>query len=265
MEKKIRKRGQLDNPIIAFPIKINSSFPDIVALSELFSDFNYVALEVTLTNSRLSRIKSYLNEISRKLNDKPIYLRFHTLVKQEYDIFEDNERTFLNLNCLIDFISNNYGGGYLVLHSVKEPNETTIQSVSEFVAQAKKKGVVLALENLRRGWSSDIILMKKTLAETGLKAVLDIGHLNSSDYIRFGRIEKHLAVELLSPYLVGAHIYEHEDNGHIPIEDFFSIGEVLKSLYESDINWWVVELENISEFQKTLRLVQSFIDSLKTR
>lgn len=265
MEKKIRKRGQLDNPIVAFPIKINSSFPDIVALSELFSDFNYVALEVTLTNSRLPHIKSYLNEIARKLNGKPIYLRFHTLVNQEYDIFEDNERTLLNLNCLIDFISNNYGGGYLVLHSVKEPNETTIQNVSEFVAQTKKKGVVLALENLCEGWSSDIVQMSKTLAETGLKGVLDIGHLNSSDYVRYSRIEKRFALEILSPYLIGAHIYEHEESRHFPIEDFFSIGELLKSLYESGVDWWVIELENISEFQKTLRLIRSFIDGLKTR
>lgn len=242
----------------ALPLKKPSRY-ELPAILEKFAElFGYVALEITVTSASLDGVKRFIKKLDPYSLHVPVYLRFHTSVKSEYDpfkVFASDLHDRYYIDTLVNFISENFGGGYLVLHSNFEPQEKEIQNVSEFVRKSRQKGVIICLENLAQGWSADPYRLSEVLLKTGLKGVLDVGHLNSSTLLRTGALTRLEALDLLAPYLVGAHIYEYEHNGHVAPEDGFLLFDVLDALYRLGVDWWVIELENENDIEKTLKVV----------
>jgi sugar phosphate isomerase/epimerase len=222
-----------------------------------FEDQGYLALEITVNTSSISRAKNFLSLLER---DHPkLYYRFHTPLLPEYDPFSQKVGSdFKEIKYLIDFISDSFGGGYLILHSQTEPTANAIEAASLLSNYASRKGVKINLENLAGGWTSNLGELAAIAEMTGFKLVLDIGHLNSSDCVRFSQIKKEEALKLVAPYLVGAHIYEYEASGHHAPCDYLIIGELLRVLFEAEVGWWVIEIENEVEFLQTYKLLKDF-------
>lgn len=255
-------KSKLKEPIFVYPLKKLSSYELPVEIAEFFKNSSYIAMEITVSESSFSRMQSFLKKVEQGSNGKSIYYRFHTMVCPEYDPFDTNQyESHKNIEYLSALIQKNFGGGYLILHSNKTPSKAALQRASVLVRNCRKKGVILALENLTQGWSSNIDLFTRVLKETGFKAVLDIGHLNSSDGIRSGKLSKLKAAESLLPYLIGAHIYEHEYAGHYPPQDLLSIGDLLHLLIENEVYWWVIEIENPDAFLSTFKLLSGLLKS----
>lgn len=247
-------------PLIAYPLKKTSNYKIPAGVLKAFEADGCLAIEITLTGSSARRAKSFLGSLER--NYEKTYFRFHAPVLPEYDPFLiANSECRSALSFLIDFIADSFGGGYLVLHSQTKPDRKLIQLSSSLVEYARKKGVILSLENLAAGWSSNLADLAAVAEEAGFKLVLDLGHLNSSDCVRFSLVKKEEAVSLVAPYLVGAHVYEYELSGHIAPCDYLSIGALLWMLFEEGVNWWVIELEDEGEFLKTYELVKNLFAS----
>jgi len=248
----------LSLPLLAYPLKKTATYAIPAAVLSVFEEAGYLAVEVTLKTSSVHKARSFLAFLER--NYKKLYFRFHAPVLPEYDPFLiENPECREALTFLIDFIADSFGGGHLVLHSQVEPDKRLIQLSSSLVDYARRKGVILSLENLTEGWSADLAALAAVAAKAGFKIVLDIGHLNSSDCVRYSSVRKENVVKLVTPYLVGTHVYEYESSGHFAPYDYLSIGELLWMLIDAGINWWVIELEDEEEFLKTYRLIKNFL------
>lgn len=243
----------MESLTISYPVKNPRTFVVNGILKYLSDNYGYVALEITVSRSTFSYARSLVNKVQKEFDGFPLYLRFHTPVTEDYDPFLNRE----SIQSLISFISENYNGGYLIVHSKSgPPADEGIELAKELVLSSRTKGVVLCLENLAVGWSSVPELFEKILIKTGLKGVLDVGHLFSSDAFKFKRSKVIDAVENLLPYLSGAHVYEYESGGHHPALDPYLIGNVLTTLKNGGVNWWTIELEDENSFFATLKTIE---------
>lgn len=248
-------------PLIAFPVKSIRECAVAGEILDCYRDLPYIAAELTITGKSLSRAKNFARMLLNACPEKRVYLRFHAPRHLNYDPFAkgfEGETAARSISKLVDFISGEFGGGFLVLHSTSKPDSKSIENCRNLAASSLSRGVVLCLENLADGWTSDIRAFCEVLDVSGLKAVLDIGHLNSSDCLRYSSLGRLEAVEMLLPHLAGAHVYEFESCGHHPFTDFYLVGEVLQLLFENGIYWWVVELEDPYLFVQVFKLVKSF-------
>jgi sugar phosphate isomerase/epimerase len=249
----------MENLIISYPVRSPKSFQPNGVLSYLADKYGYIALEVTVSRSTIAFVKSLLKKIQNEYEDLPLYFRFHAPVMPEYDPFLSSD----GIESITNFISKNYKGGYLVVHSNSDlPDKASIDAARKLASHAKGKGIILCLENLASGWSSDPKTYLDILASTGMKGILDIGHLYSSDSVRYRRLSLKDAVENLLPYLCGAHVYEYESGGHHPALDPYLVGEVLTTLRNGGVSWWTVELEDENSFFGTLKTIENLFQIL---
>lgn len=252
-------------PILAIPVKKTHKYSVDERVLKAFESSPYLAFEITISTGSLSRARKFVQNLIESYPNKKLYLRFHALLGPEYDpLFANDNKpeSHRNIETLVDFISENYGGGYLVLHSNTSPDEYLTEKARQLFKNSLGKGVVLALENLAEGWSSDVRVFSDFLLKSGFKGVVDLGHLNSSDCLRFSSLKRCEAIEILSPYLVGAHIYEHEKEGHHPFSDYLITGDALQQLLDIGIDWWVIELEDPEAFLSVFDLVNGFLVSM---
>lgn len=258
----------MSTPILAIPVKKIHKYSLDERVLKAFESFSYFAFEITISNGSLTRARKFVQDLTESYPNKKLYLRFHTILGPEYDpLFANDNKpeSHRNIETLVDFISENFGGGYLVLHSNTSPDEYLTEKARQLFKNSLRKGVVLALENLAEGWSSDVRFFSEFLLRSGFKGVLDLGHLNSSDCLRFSSLKRCEAIELLSPYLVGAHIYEHEKEGHRPFSDYLITGDALQQLLDIGIDWWVIELEDPEAFLSVFDLVKGFLLSMSRK
>ncbi len=134
-----------------------------------------------------------------------------------------------------------------------------VDNLSRLVEKARKSGVSVCLENLRRGPTSDPNNVLAWAEEAGAMITMDIGHAISSDYVKEGNITAAGIVDLFSDRLYEVHMYGKEEDRHYPIRDMESMGHIIDRLVTTRCNWWTIELDDYSEALDTRRQILQYL------
>lgn len=127
------------------------------------------------------------------------------------------------------------------------------------VRRAEELGATLALENLRRGPSSDPRQVWKWAEAAGSALTLDIGHALSSQIVHEGTMSMDEIVDLFTPRIVEAHYYEKETDRHYPPKDMRLLGPVVDRLIQTPCDWWTIELEEMADIDRTVELTRNYL------
>ncbi|WP_045220122.1 sugar phosphate isomerase/epimerase family protein [Desulfonatronum thioautotrophicum] len=138
---------------------------------------------------------------------------------------------------------------------VHEP--TLMENLARLVEHGRDLGIVVCLENLRLGPSSEPANILHWAETAEAMITLDVGHALGSEAVRSGRCSARGFVELFKNRLHGLHIYGREDEkGHHPIEDIAPFEPLIASLPWTGCTWWTIELQNPAHAEATRRLVR---------
>ena len=140
-----------------------------------------------------------------------------------------------------------------------------VRNLTVLVRYARKKGITVNLENLRRGPSSNPKSISEWAAEAGSMITMDMGHAVSSDYVKNGTMTVPAIVDLFSPMLNEVHMYGKEEDRHYPIEDITVLREAIDHLTTTGCRWWTIELDDYSEALATRGLLLEYLIKRKER
>lgn len=239
-------------PTIAVPIKNSTCYALPPCFDYLKERTGYAALEITITPSSMSKVRSFIRQL------QSTEVRFHLSPRPEFDICA-GQTAFEKVKQVIDSLAGMASPTFLTLHSFKPPDRESVEAVKELNKQSLRKGVVISLENLASGWTAEPEKLLDFAETTGVRLTVDIGHLNTSDQVRSGRYSRAEIIEMLGPFACSAHIYEHEENGHQAADDLFIMLDALQLLRLSPADWWVIELEDTEDFRKMFELIELVI------
>lgn len=137
-----------------------------------------------------------------------------------------------------------------------------VESVKEIAAYGAACGLIVTIENLQEGLSSDPDLFCRLVEETEVRVTFDIGHANGSDWVLSSRGTAAEYIRRLGRHILAAHVYDIETNDlhHAP-EDLSRIGEALDELCRVGCNWWVLELHTLETLEATRKVVDTFLAS----
>jgi|Deesub1362A_J573_1020465.scaffolds.fasta_scaffold01889_4 sugar phosphate isomerase/epimerase len=170
-----------------------------------------------------------------------VTFRFHS---RQYDLSLAERSIFNYYRETIERIAQ-AGCDYLTLHYGFETNELNkggVNFLKNLVKIGKDFGVTIAIENLKQGITSQPEKLLRLLEETDASLTIDLGHLKSS-FLGESKEELQKAVFSLLPYVREVHIYEREENGHVPPKDIFNLSNLLETLFtNSNCYFWVIEL-----------------------
>lgn len=156
------------------------------------------------------------------------------------------------------------GRDYLTVHLGFSPKASWGEALKRLEALhqfARKFGVTLCLENMKDGWTSDPVLLRKILDTTGVRLTLDLGHLNSSAKVRGGQFKPTDFIKTFEGDIVGVHVYEREEGRHLAPINLGLLRPSLEALLKTSCNWWVVELDELEEIRQTCKLLNHFLQS----
>lgn len=247
-------------PVIAAPVKKTTEYKVPPCAEFLIQETGVCALELTVTPSSLTRARRFVRKLESEF--KNLELRFHLVPRPEYDICaagEIGEKAREKVASVVNFISEFASPAFLTVHSLAASDEESVEGVKELNKQALRKGVVISLENLASGWTSEPLRLLEFASATGVRLTIDIGHLNTSEAVRSGRYTRAAIVEMLGPFACAAHIYEHEENGHQAADDLLIMLDALHVLKLTSADWWVIELDEAGDFRKMFELVRSAV------
>ncbi|MDO8886448.1 TIM barrel protein [Candidatus Oleimmundimicrobium sp.] len=229
---------------------------------------NYSAIDWSFDLEGLSLLKKDGRDFSNLIKENDgIEVRYHCFM-------DGIELAHINSNVADDSLDvfkfcvdkvQEFGGCYMTIHIglwsknlEKISWNNAVKNLSKLVDYGETKGVVVCLENLKKGATSDPGLFQKLIEFTGAKVTLDLGHANSSLHAKNGFIGLDF-LKLMAPRIVNAHVYEREEPHHIAPRDLSLIGPMLGHLLETSCDWWVIELVDKQEVERTRSLLKTFL------
>lgn len=143
---------------------------------------------------------------------------------------------------------------------VKE--EHIIDNLSRLAETADKLGMVVCLENLRKGHGADPFKILEWARISGARLTLDLGHAMGCAAVQSSLISMPDLVDLFASHLSEVHIYGKEDeHGHHPITDINILTETLDRLMHTDCRWWTIELGDPDEAMDTRDIIEAYLES----
>jgi sugar phosphate isomerase/epimerase len=144
------------------------------------------------------------------------------------------------------------------------PEETAWQSLLRHLGRlldhAARRGVLLTVENLRVGLTSDPETYARLLRETGAAACFDIGHAQGSDWVAAGRGTAVDVLRAIPTRVAAAHVYHVEvGDSHHPPGDVADLAPALDALAATGCDWWVVELHTREYLEQTRRVLDAYL------
>jgi sugar phosphate isomerase/epimerase len=145
-------------------------------------------------------------------------------------------------------------------HEEDHDPHVAAKHLSDLVAVGADHGVIVAVENLRWGPTSDPERFIDLVDRSGARVTFDVGHAASSDAAARGYTPARFAREL-GDRIVGAHVYGRENERHHPPASLDDIREVLGALCDADCAWWTIELTSPDEVLSTRAMLAAFLDA----
>ncbi|WP_161946318.1 sugar phosphate isomerase/epimerase family protein [Desulfonatronum thiosulfatophilum] len=247
-------------PTLAF----TAASPDCAARLQWVSE-NAVAVEFSPDPERLD----LLPEIILPFRQAGLPIRFHTRYFQ-YELghadpslasaaLEVHQRSLVAMAGLSEPV--------VTVHSGLNPDQpvhmpTLVDNLSRLVEFAGKLGMIVCLENLRTGHSSDPRNIASWAAAAGAMITLDIGHALGSASVQSGSCTVEDFVDLFAHRLWEVHIYGREDeSGHHPIDDMEPFEPIIARLLETRCSWWTVELQDADAARNTREMIRRSLQS----
>ena len=255
----------MDGPTLACP----NFRPDTVSFEDLVRELGFRGVEWTITDPpRTAAERAALAwDLGRF---RSLEVRYHAALRRADLGQEDREAALAARKAFEDVIRAiaGLGGRYLTLHvglgrdtTMDLSFDRTVEGLSRLADFARALGVRLALENLAWGWTSRPDLFERLVRRAGLLAVLDIGHARVSETVISG--ERFLE-DFVTPHpdrLVGAHIYDVEENDrHLAPAALDAVAGRLDLLWRLPrCRWWVLELRDEESLRRTVRVVREYL------
>ena len=134
------------------------------------------------------------------------------------------------------------------------------RNLTALLDHAARRGVLVTVENLRLGLTSEPETFARLLRATGAPACFDVGHAHGSDWVRRGRGSVVDVLRAVPTRVAAAHVYytETEDTHH-PATDVAQLAPALDALLEAGCTWWVVELHTRDALESTRAVVDRYL------
>lgn len=208
---------------------------------------------------------------------KDFEVRFHCRFQffHKIDLAHADQRSEQAMNIFMQIIRlvSAAGGKHITLHMGLDQNsdkeldwQKGIENLSRLVSFGSEHGIVISLENLATGWTSDPKLFETLIKETGAGVTFDIGHAHA---YRKNQPGKDLYKQYILPHrerVFNAHIYHTEilQFGHVAPKSLEQIVDRLELLQlATSCGWWVIELTNPEEILNTRDFLSNYPVSLK--
>ena len=138
--------------------------------------------------------------------------------------------------------------------------DTLLRNLTALLDYAARRGVLLTVENLRIGLTSDPETFARLLRTTGAPACFDIGHAHGSDWVKLGRGSVVDVFRLIPTRIAAAHVYYTEiGDAHHPPGEVGDLAAALDALAETGCDWWVVELHTRESLEQTRRVLDQYL------
>jgi sugar phosphate isomerase/epimerase len=138
--------------------------------------------------------------------------------------------------------------------------DTLLRNLNALLAHAAARGVVVTVENLRLGVTSDPERFAALLEATGAPACFDLGHAQGSDWVQQGRGSAADVLRAIPTPVLAAHVYYRETGDtHHPPATLADMAETLDALVAAGCEWWVVELHTREALEQTRRVVDQYL------
>jgi hypothetical protein len=131
---------------------------------------------------------------------------------------------------------------------------------------AARRGMMVTVENLRRGLASDPETFVALLRATGAPVTFDLGHAHGSAWVLGGRGSVVDFLRSIPTRIVAAHLYLTETgDSHVPPAGISDVAEALDGLWSAGCDWWVLELHTRETLEQTRRVVDQYLASRPDR
>jgi sugar phosphate isomerase/epimerase len=210
----------------------------------------------------------WLEEAIRPFLSKNHLIRYHARYFEHELGHADQDLADLALDAHLRTLRAMVGLGepVVTVHTGLDPSQpvhesTFMENLARLVAYGKDMGIVVCLENLRCGPSSEPANVLRWAEWTGAMITLDVGHALGSEAARDGRCPVEGFVDLFADRLFEVHIYGREDDqGHHPIEDIVPFRPLMAKLLQTECVWWTIELQRPEHALETRALLLNELD-----
>jgi len=137
--------------------------------------------------------------------------------------------------------------------------DRVVTNLSRLVERARELGIIVCLENLRRGPTSNPETVVEWARQSGAMITLDVGHAVSCQRVLNGELTPCDFVALFAERLYEAHVYERESDRHYPPQDMSVLGPIVDRLLDTQCRWWTIELGYYDEALATRRLLLDYL------
>lgn len=138
--------------------------------------------------------------------------------------------------------------------------KNAVANLTVLVDYARKRGVTIALVNLKQGPTSTPERHVQWARRAGARITLDLGQALSCSAAQRVKIDDY--IDRVADRLVGVHFYEKKTYRRQPPADMRVLGPVVDRLAQTDCRWWTIALENLWEMKVTRRMALNHLDWL---
>lgn len=207
-----------------------------------------------------------LNQLALQISDYGLNIRYHLPYSYTEIAHKDDtirEFSLITIKRYLDYIHLISGNNiaYAVLHVGYDDSieKHAIENLKDLASYAKNLNIVLCIENLIKGLTTDVDFVLKALEIDNIKLCFDTGHANVVINQQGNAAFIHNLNYLLEK-CVHSHLYLTEDKhyNHVPFVSSAEIqqSKAIKTVLESKCNWFTMELD---VFDDQLCQMQLFI------
>lgn len=237
------------------------------SFDEGMDHYGLAGVEFSLNNTRLPVNRFYWPYLRKKLSVKGV-LSFHMPFIDVEIASRDPLVADASVQMAKVYLAKlaEFKPAYLNMHIATDAyedeasKEVAIANLRKLSAFAREHGQRLAVENVRVGITSNPDIFREIIRESGVYAIVDIGHARGSDWLDKHGGDPMDFVRGIEDRIIAAHVYALEiDGGHQPARDIEEIRPFLESFREVGVEYWVLEHHNVELFEVTLGTVQAWL------
>ncbi|MBW1852143.1 MAG: sugar phosphate isomerase/epimerase [Deltaproteobacteria bacterium] len=251
-------------------------FRDMEKLGQFASDYGFSGIDWSFDMEQIPESPAEESKFVKALSALlPLEIRFHCPFYQidlGHNDPEEAKAAGVLFRRIIRLVAK-AGGEFLTLHIGLGHNSTrplswdaTADNLRRIVQFGAEHRVKVCLENLAWGWTSKPNLFEKLIRRSGAAVTFDIGHAHACESIRS---QQYAIEDFITPHagrVLNAHIYHTENSGlgHLPPGQLEDFEDRLDLLLRVGCKWWVIEIKEPDGLLKTKKLVDKYLDRLRS-
>jgi sugar phosphate isomerase/epimerase len=134
-----------------------------------------------------------------------------------------------------------------------------VGNVRTLVQVGSARGIIVAVENLRTGWTADPWAMGELCGRSGARMTFDLGHCVASEAVRTGGKRMTEILDGLAQFIVQVHLYgiETEDGRHAVWRELEPVKPALRHLAQIPSCWWILDVDEVTEAAQIKQQIES--------